>query len=103
MHINQNIVADHIAIHQALHDIAKPDYVRLSDGRALPIERRKGLACVRYERGLTFIQQNPNKDSKFAALARSGIRITWGMKDIGSWIYIDDDVVNQFKRQNKTA
>ena len=40
---------------------------------------RRGLRNVTYE-GIWFIEQNPQKESKYAQLAQQGYQIMWGIK-----------------------
>lgn len=45
--------------------------------------------------GVKYIQQNPNTNSDFAAQARQGHKITWGIKPRKWALCIDDKVINK--------
>ena len=50
------------------------------DGRLYPIHQTKsGLRNVTYS-DVWFIEQNPEKDSRYAKLAQEGHQILWGLK-----------------------
>lgn len=50
------------------------------DGRLYPIHQTKtGLRNVTYS-GIWFIEQNPQKESRFAKMAQEGHQILWGLK-----------------------
>lgn len=41
--------------------------------------------------GVRWMEQNPNKDSHYAGMARNGWKITWGIRSNGSWHYVCTD------------
>ncbi|MFX1515342.1 MAG: hypothetical protein ACFFC6_03475 [Promethearchaeota archaeon] len=50
------------------------------EGRLYPIHQTKtGLRNVTYS-GIWFIEQNPQKESRFAKMAQEGHQILWGLK-----------------------
>ncbi|MFX1285044.1 MAG: hypothetical protein ACFFB5_15385 [Promethearchaeota archaeon] len=50
------------------------------EGRIYPIHQTKtGLRNVTYS-DIWFIEQNPQKDSRYAHMAREGHKILWGLK-----------------------
>lgn len=79
-------------ISNALHDstvkainIAGSDY---------PISLHSN-GCRHVKIGATdYIQQNPDKESAYAILAREGHKITWGMRSMGQWALIVDDRIH---------
>ena len=95
---------DHILIHQAIHDKELKE-VKLSDGKKKPIKSMGKMRYVPHE-GFVFMEQNPDKQTSYAQMARNGAKITWGItSDGGSWIYIDDEVAATFleEREHKLA
>jgi len=42
-------------------------------------------------KGIRFMEQDPNKSSVYAQMAREGVLITWGQRP-GRWIYIETPV-----------
>lgn len=50
-------------------------------GRGVRRFPRSGLRHVELPEGATLIEQNPKKSSEWAALARSGRRVAWVMRD----------------------
>ncbi|MER3427968.1 MAG: hypothetical protein C4334_07685 [Pyrinomonas sp.] len=53
-------------------------FVGESDVRRFP---RSGVRYVELGHGLRLVEQNPNKKSRWAELARQGHRIAWVMRD----------------------
>lgn len=79
-------------IHMVLHrpDIAS---VGMHEKQLKVVIAGNGCRAV-YYKGYMFMEQNKNKDSVYAKMAREGKRITWAIPDVGSrWIYIDDENV----------
>ena len=64
-----------IEIHSTVHD----HNVKLSIAS-------NGCRYLVYK-GITFMEQNKNKASKYAVLVRHGYKITWGIRT-GNWILI---------------
>ena len=50
-------------------------------GRGVPRFARSGLRHVPLGGGAVLVEQNPRKDSEWAALARAGRRVAWVMRD----------------------
>lgn len=101
MKTDQRLREAYITIHDAIHNPTIPLVVKnLPGGETLKISKIKGLRSVHYD-GIQFIEQNPNKSSAHAKLAREGKRITWGVVPNGPWIYIDDEIAKRFKRQTQ--
>lgn len=66
--------------------------IKLTDGTIIPVKKQsKNLRSLEF-RGVTFIEQNPNKDSSYAKLAREGHRLMWGIRD-PNWILVQDGIV----------
>lgn len=101
MKTDARLKKEYLTIHTVLHNKSK----KIVPGLILGISTTHGLRHTDYD-GFRFIQQNPNKSSKFAKEAREGKKITWGMP-IGvpegnkaePWLYIDDEVVTRFNNQ----
>jgi len=78
-----------LLIHSAIH---KGKGIKLADGTVIPVVKvTKGLRQLTYN-NILFIEQNPNKDTVYAELARAGHQITWGIRE-GEWIKIIDGTV----------
>ena len=74
-------------IHYAIHSDA--DNVVI-DGVSYPIgEGSNGCRKVNYG-DITFMEQNEDKNSRYAERARNGENITWGMRNPEQWILIAD-------------
>ncbi len=64
-----------------------PDEIRrafdklFSDGSGVRRFPRSGVRYVELGHGLRLVEQNPNKKSRWAELARQGHRIAWVMRD----------------------
>ncbi len=50
-------------------------------GRGVARFARSGLRYVKLPGGATLVEQNPKKQSEWAALARAGHRIAWVLRD----------------------
>lgn len=75
-------------IHTAIHTSYLNEVT--INGQVYPIQTYKnGCRFVEYG-GITFMEQNINKSSKYAAKARAGYHITWGMRP-GDWIYMESE------------
>ncbi|HJR06002.1 MAG TPA: hypothetical protein VJ842_01800 [Pyrinomonadaceae bacterium] len=63
-------------------------------GRGVQKFARSGLRYVRLARGAILVEQNPNKKSEWAELARQRHRIAWVMRD-GEYLarVVDGEVV----------
>ena len=63
-------------------------------GRGVQKFARSGLRYVRLARGAVLVEQNPNKKSEWAELARTGRRVAWVMRD-GEYLarVVDGEVV----------
>lgn len=92
--------AAHIGIHRAIHS---PEVIALQDGGTnYPVRKApNGCRFIDYE-GTVFMEQNKNKTNAYAAAARAGKHITWGIQH-GSWIYIDDEIADAFEKRNQKA
>jgi hypothetical protein len=73
---------DLMRIHEALHDKGVGEVEALGRRHAVVVGRA-GCRFVRIE-GVTFIEQNKNKASKYARMATEGKKITWVVK-LGEW------------------
>ena len=70
------------------------------EGRDYPVKKaRNGCRVIEYE-NVTFMAQNAEKTSAFAALAKQGHKIVWGIKR-GTWIYIRDHMVRNQKEDRE--
>ncbi len=77
-------------LHKYLHD-TKIKFVTY-DGMRMPISvNRTGVRFLIIE-GTKYIQQNPNKDTSWANMAKQGHTITWGIKP-GKWDLIVDNEI----------
>ncbi|MBX5477432.1 MAG: hypothetical protein IRZ19_00035 [Pyrinomonas methylaliphatogenes] len=57
-------------------------YAKLfADERIVRRFKRSGVRYIELGAGLRLVEQNPNKESRWAALARQGHRIAWVMRD----------------------
>jgi hypothetical protein len=75
-------------IHEALHD--RQIKALIIDGIRYPIKTSTQNGCRYLEyTGIKFMEQNPNKKSSFAARARNGEKITWGIQP-GEWLLIEN-------------
>lgn len=74
-------------IHDAIHS-GKSEVV--IDGKSYPVKENPNNGCkfVIYD-GISFMEQNKHKSSKYAQAARDGKKITWGIKS-GGWILLQD-------------
>ena len=82
-----------LALHGHLHD--KNIQAIRYQGVAYPIfKNREGLRYVTIN-GIKYIQQNPNKDTTYATMAKNGHKITWGIRE-GKWDLIVDNKVERF-------
>ena len=63
-------------------------------GRGVQRFARSGLRHVKLPGGATLVEQNPDKRSEWAALARQGHRIAWVLRD-GEYLarVVDGEVV----------
>lgn len=63
-------------------------------GRGVKRFARSGLRYVPLEDGAVLVEQNPNKQSEWAALARRGRRVAWVLRD-GEYLarVVDGEVV----------
>ncbi len=63
-------------------------------GRGVQRFARSGLRHVKLPGGATLVEQNPNKQSEWAALARQGHRVAWVLRD-GEYLarVVDGEVV----------
>lgn len=63
-------------------------------GRGVARYRHSGLRYVKLDGGAVVIEQNPQKRSEWAALARSGRRVAWVLRD-GEYLarVVDGEVV----------
>lgn len=52
-----------------------------AEGKGVRRFRHSGLRHVKLTGGAELIEQNPNKRSEWAALARQGHRVAWAMRD----------------------
>jgi hypothetical protein len=100
MKTDPRLKKEYLTIHTAIHSTKK-----MVPGLILSINTIGGLRYADYD-GFRFIQQNPNKSSKFAKEARGGKKITWGMptgvpegNKAEPWLYIDDEVATRFTNQ----
>jgi hypothetical protein len=66
----------------------------IGGGRGVPKFSRSGLRYVSLPDGAILVEQNPQKSSEWAALARKGHRIAWVMRD-GEYLarVVDGEVV----------
>lgn len=76
MSVEKISVADAVAIHRAISSGATS--VTLSNGDELEVKRKSpsGLRAVRLP-DIECVEQNPNKDTKWARTAKSGVPVTW--------------------------
>jgi len=82
-----------LSIHNAIHDHSKTQVVVGGESNDISV----GNAGCRYVRvgGLTFIEQNKEKDTKYARMAIEGKSLTWICKQ-GRWgLIIDKDIVRK--------
>jgi len=83
------------AIHRAIHKtgVFEGGQVILAiDGQELPIRvSANGCRFINYM-GITFMEQNKNKNSVYAKRARAGEHITWGIR-INNWLFITDHAI----------
>lgn len=80
-------------IHQAIHNRSAKG-VRIH-GTFYPVDfTRSGLRSITYQ-GQLFMQQNPDKDSDWAQMARSGSEITWVIREGQDWGRIRDGVIEK--------
>lgn len=79
-------IEDIKAIHNAIHDM-RAKYVELH-GKRYSILNSVGNGCryIEYQ-GIKYMEQNPNKESKWADRVRMGDLITWGIRP-GKWLLI---------------
>ena len=63
-------------------------------GRGVARYRHSGLRYVKLEGGAVLVEQNPQKRSEWAALARRGQRVAWVLRD-GEYLarVVDGEVV----------
>ena len=63
-------------------------------GRGVSRYRRSGLRYVKLEAGAVLVEQNPQKRSEWAELARRGHRVAWVLRD-GEYLarVVDGEVV----------
>jgi hypothetical protein len=63
-------------------------------GRGVKKFSRSGLRYVNLSEGAILVEQNPNKSSEWAGLARKGHRVAWVMRD-GEYLAraVDGEVV----------
>ncbi|MGH9902341.1 MAG: hypothetical protein ACRD68_11100 [Pyrinomonadaceae bacterium] len=63
-------------------------------GRGVRRFARSGLRYVTLDGGAVLVEQNPNKKSEWAALARDGRRVAWAVRD-GEYLarVVDGEVV----------
>ena len=63
-------------------------------GRGVSRYRRSGLRYVKLEGGAVVVEQNPQKRSEWAELARGGHRVAWVLRD-GEYLarIVDGEVV----------
>lgn len=50
-------------------------------GRGVSRYARSGLRYVKLPAGVTLVEQNPNKKTEWARLAREGRRVAWAMRE----------------------
>lgn len=87
--INEMICAQiHVALHNSFEEsvtingVVYPKFVY-----------KNGCPYIDYG-NVRFITQNKQKSSKYAARARAGTRITWGMQPVGDWIYCESEILD---------
>lgn len=95
---------EYINMHDAIHDPEATSVV--INGITYPIEFTKNtnLRHVKYKENntpITFIEQNTKANSDYARRARDGENITWGMRDMGGWIFIDQQKIAEFELSQK--
>lgn len=89
-----------IKIHKALHNCSSDKGV-IIDMQLYPITiARNGCRTVVHGK-IVWMEQNQYKNSAYAARARAGEKITWGIPSDGSpWILIDFKTVEKYEQQN---
>lgn len=78
-------------LHEAIHNGSKEVLI---DGVRYPvlIYPSNGCRYIDFE-GVSFMEQNKAKNSRYAVLARRGHKITWGIREEGNWILCMDGEV----------
>ena len=56
-----------------------------AEGKGVRRFRHSGLRHVKLRSSVELIEQNPNKRSQWAALAKRGHCAAWAMRGIGTW------------------
>ena len=88
----------YLAVHFALHSSVKELSIQHAKDAAFItyLIQRASNGCRSIKIGTDlFMEQNLNKNSKYADLARQGHTITWIIKD-GQWGLIQDDKIVRF-------
>lgn len=97
---DKRLKAAYIYIHGIIHDPTHPREFQLGTVRK-PVHMMGGMRAVTYD-DITFVEQNPRKNTIFAERTRNGEHITWGIPIadakgvVAPWIYIDDDIATKF-------
>ena len=83
---------EYVQIHHAIHDKGLVE-VTVGD-TVLPIKKAfNGCRYVDYTTPegeiIRFMEQNLSKNTQYAARAKAGEKITWGIRKAGYWIKID--------------
>ena len=77
---------DIVKIHLAIHNLRAKSI--MINGQTYPIQVSPNNLCRYIEyNGITFMEQNSKKDSRWAVRVRMGDEITWGIRP-GKWILI---------------
>jgi hypothetical protein len=87
--VDKNIL---IQIHNAIHDPGCPGITINEQYYPVTLTDNDNLRQLKYQ-NIKFVEQNPWKEkSKWAGLARTGMKITWGIRH-GDWYQIVDGEV----------
>lgn len=71
-------------------------------GRGVERFARSGLRYVKLSNGAVLVEQNPNKKSYYAELARQGQRIAWVMRDGEYLARVVDGAVVMLNSEDET-
>ena len=97
MHLTEE---DVIAISKAVHVLGKPA-VEIQ-GEVLPVKVSNNNHCryievVHDDIPIKFMEQNTQKTSKYAKMAREGHEVTWGINSVEPWILVVDGKIQESK------
>lgn len=81
---------DIMSIHHAIHDPSKPEVITIQGQEFTISEGKAGCRFVRILQ-VTYIEQNREKESKYAHMAKQGKKITWIVRR-GAWGLVMDNV-----------